>query len=369
MTRKYILLFLVLTVSLYFLLSGFLGPKGYFANQALEARYEEMEERARVLEERNRDFERQMNQAESIEELRDNAKRLGLSMEGDVVYIIEDTEGGEEQVEVPAGTVLSSTDTYTGFVGIPTWLQWLLSVALALMITVLFALPDIKKLKTNRNKAAVAPGPKKDYAAEISKYTVPERSGPSNVIDKDNPAAIAAAATILRKNGSVILPCDTIYGICTEMSLIGASKLATIKNRPQEKQFIALATLDQVHAMVHDVPEALERAWPAPLTAVLKMKSGENQAIRVPDDLFLQTLLDEIGVPLYSTSVNISGEPAMGDFTAIADRFASSVELLVKGEEHQGTVASTIVDYTKPQRGCPFTVLRKGAFDPADLLD
>ena len=97
---------------------------------------------------------------------------------------------------------------------------------------------------------------------------------------------------------------------------------------------------------------------------ILNKRNGGTIGVRVPNDVFLQTLLEMVGTPIYSTSVNISGEPSMNNLTAICKRFEAIVDVVVRGDETQGKVPSTLIDAT----GKPYRRLRQGLYDASALV-
>jgi L-threonylcarbamoyladenylate synthase len=184
------------------------------------------------------------------------------------------------------------------------------------------------------------------------------------VLNKNNPETIQIVSSLIKSGGVGVLPCDTIYGLCSLVG-IGEKPLRFVKNRPDYKPFLLVCTMDQVRSICRDgIPKDIESIWPAPLTVILYSKSGIPTAMRVPDDPFLQKLLETIGSPLYSTSVNTSGEPTLLNFSEIRQRFECSVDFLVKGSETQGLVPSTLIDATV----YPYKVLRQGAFNVDELI-
>lgn len=184
------------------------------------------------------------------------------------------------------------------------------------------------------------------------------------ILNKQNPETLETISTLIRDGGVAILPCDTIYGLCAAYG-IGEKALMNLKGRDGNKPFLILATKDQVIELCRDVPKDVLKAWPAPLTVVLEKKSGGTIAVRVPNDGFLQRLLNYIGTPIYSTSVNIAGEPSMHSLTAICKRFEALVDVVVRGDEMQGKVPSTLIDATVH----PYKLLRQGLYDPTALIE
>lgn len=160
------------------------------------------------------------------------------------------------------------------------------------------------------------------------------------------------------KNKEVgIFPTDTIYGMSAIVGKAGEERIFKAKERPENKHLIVLMTASQLLESNLVVPMDLLSKWPAPFTAILKTKKGDSTvAVRIPDDAFLLSLLSISG-PIYSTSANISGSPALNDFESIYKTFSDKVDFIVKGEPKVG-VSSTLIDATKE----PYAVLRQGSF-------
>ncbi len=160
------------------------------------------------------------------------------------------------------------------------------------------------------------------------------------------------------KEGQVgIFPCDTIYGLCGTADEKIAERLYEIKRRPQSKSFITLMTLDQVVENGFSVPDDILSRWPAALTAIVFGPDGKNHAIRVPADSFVQDVL-AISGPIFSTSVNFSGEKSLLTFDDILPVFSDSVDFIVNAPLIKGGMASTLVDATSS----PYKVLRQGSY-------
>ena len=160
------------------------------------------------------------------------------------------------------------------------------------------------------------------------------------------------------KAGEVgIFPCDTIYGLCGIATEETADRLYEIKRRPQSKSFITLMTMDDVRRSQLSVPDDILSRWPAPLTAILASPDGTTAAVRVPADPFVQAVMAICG-PVFSTSVNFSGEKSLLTFQDILPVFESSVDFIMNAPEVKGGMASTLVDATH----YPYKVLRQGAY-------
>ena len=155
-----------------------------------------------------------------------------------------------------------------------------------------------------------------------------------------------------------ILPCDTIYGLSGIADKPRADRIYEIKRRPLSKSFIILMDKDTLQHSSLIVPDELMERWPAPLTAIVKDgKTGETVAVRVPSDSYIQSVL-EVSGPIYSTSVNFSGEKSLLSFDEIYPVFEDLVDFAVEDPSVHGGMASTLIDATEK----PYRVLRQGAY-------
>ena len=161
----------------------------------------------------------------------------------------------------------------------------------------------------------------------------------------------------------VIMPCDTIYGIVGTVPET-YTRIADLKKR-KEKHFLQLIPGPDISPYSPDsLPDKLKQFWPAPLTVIVHDYHGGTVALRYPDDPFLQQILTALGRPLYSTSVNISGEPPLNTVAEIAGVFGCSVEMIVDGGSLEKKAPSTIVDLTRDRP----VIVREGAVDSETVL-
>jgi len=185
----------------------------------------------------------------------------------------------------------------------------------------------------------------------------------SDVLYRQNPDTLDIVVERLKNDEVIVLPCDTIYGLCAKMGP-AEEKLYALKERDQRKPFLILATLEQAKAIC-DVPADIEACWPCALTAIMKNKQAQGTtAIRVPQDPFLQRVLEKLGSPIYSTSVNMSGYSSMTSIMDIIFTFKGLVPTFVVGDEKQGTVPSTLIDCTVH----PYKIIRQGSYNASALI-
>lgn len=181
------------------------------------------------------------------------------------------------------------------------------------------------------------------------------------ILKKEEKKCIAITSSYILKNEVVIIPTDTIYGFSGLPS--AENTLLNIKKREKGKKLIYLIEKPEVALKYIDTSfysnlelDFFLSIWPNPLTIIYKTKT-ETIALRCPKDKWLNTLLSNIGSPIFSTSVNISGDASMEEIGTIKDTFQKDISVIVDGGNIK-KVASTILDVSKR----PFEVLRQGSY-------
>jgi tRNA threonylcarbamoyl adenosine modification protein (Sua5/YciO/YrdC/YwlC family) len=159
------------------------------------------------------------------------------------------------------------------------------------------------------------------------------------------------AVAALRAGLAVILPTDTVYGLCALPEY--AEVLYELKGRDRSKPVALLAA--EVDALVAAVPgldpSVLERYLPGPYTLVV----GEV-GIRVPDlPPATAEVVRAVGV-VAATSANLSGGPNPRRVADIPAEIRAACGAIVDAGELAG-VPSTVIDVT----GSEPRVLRQGA--------
>jgi L-threonylcarbamoyladenylate synthase len=161
------------------------------------------------------------------------------------------------------------------------------------------------------------------------------------------------AVAALRAGRAVILPTDTVYGLC---ALPGSEAvLFELKGRDRSKPVALLAA--DTGALAAAVPgldrRVLERYLPGPYTLVV----GEPPVgVRVPDLApRAAEVVRTVGV-VAATSANLSGGPDPRRVEDIPEEIRAACGAIVDARELPG-VPSTVIDLT----GAEPRVLRQGA--------
>jgi L-threonylcarbamoyladenylate synthase len=155
-------------------------------------------------------------------------------------------------------------------------------------------------------------------------------------------------ANVLRKEGVILYPTDTIWGIgCDATNEQAVQKIFDIKKRPSSKSMIILVAEPHQVSFYAEVPEVakdLVEFSEKPLTIIYPKAKGIAKAlvaedgtiaIRVVKDEFCKRLIDTIRKPLVSTSANVSGEPAPENFDDISGSIKASVDYVVNLRQHE----------------------------------
>jgi L-threonylcarbamoyladenylate synthase len=161
------------------------------------------------------------------------------------------------------------------------------------------------------------------------------------------------AVAALRAGRAVILPTDTVYGLCVLPE--DEDILFELKGRDRSKPVALLAAdVDVLAATVPGLDRSvLERYLPGPFTLVV----GEPAVgVRVPN-LPPETaeVVRAVGV-VAATSANLSGGPDPRRVDDIPDEIRTACGAIVDAGELPG-VPSTVIDLTGPEP----RVLRQGA--------
>jgi L-threonylcarbamoyladenylate synthase len=162
------------------------------------------------------------------------------------------------------------------------------------------------------------------------------------------------AVAALRAGRAVILPTDTVYGLCALPE--HEDVLYELKRRNRSKPVALLAA--DVDALIAARPEldraVLDRYLPGPYTLVF-----ETAGVRVPNlPPEAAEVVREVGV-VAATSANLSGGPDPRRVQDVPEEIRSACGAIVDAGELPG-VPSTVIDLT----GGEPRVLRQGAGPP-----
>jgi L-threonylcarbamoyladenylate synthase len=154
------------------------------------------------------------------------------------------------------------------------------------------------------------------------------------------------AVAALRAGNVALVPTETVVGLVAAEP--GLSRIREIKGRDVNKPIALLCTsAEESFSLAASVPplarDLAELYWPGPLTLVLDLFPGGAIGVRVPAGEAVRAVLEAYSAPLYATSANLSGEPAIAALDDVDPRVLEAVDIVVRGERGTGE-ASAVVD-------------------------
>lgn len=157
------------------------------------------------------------------------------------------------------------------------------------------------------------------------------------------------------KNYVFVYPTDTIYGIgCDARNASLVNKVRNIKKRPN-MPFSVIAPSKQWirdNCVVNSNAEEWIEKLPGPYTLIMVLKNKnviadnvnhdfETIGVRIPDNWFSQVVA-ELGIPIVTTSANVSGNDFMTSVDNMDSNIKRQVDLVVDDGELEGS-PSTLV--------------------------
>jgi L-threonylcarbamoyladenylate synthase len=193
-------------------------------------------------------------------------------------------------------------------------------------------------------------------------------------------AAITEAAAILRSEGLVAVPTETVYGLAARADSDAAvAAIYRAKGRPDFNPLIVhvadRAAAERLAVFDETARRLAEAFWPGPLTLVLPRRDGAalamavsaglpTVALRCPAHPAMRALLLECGLPLAAPSANRSGAVSPTSAAHVAASLGTKVDLVLDGGVCARGIESTIVGLRGEGR---WAVLRPGPIPEAAI--
>lgn len=167
---------------------------------------------------------------------------------------------------------------------------------------------------------------------------------------------------LIKKGNIFIYPTDTIYGIgCDATNQKMVSNLRDIKKR-DSKPFSIIASREWIIKNCEISIEGMKwlEKLPGPYTLIFKLKTklkwiselNNNKntiGVRIPKH-WISDLVRELGFPIVTTSVNLSGEKNMTNLEDLNTEIAKKIDFILYEGEKKGK-PSTIVDLSGEKVG------------------
>jgi L-threonylcarbamoyladenylate synthase len=181
---------------------------------------------------------------------------------------------------------------------------------------------------------------------------------------------VEEAVAAIGEGRPVVLPTDTVYGLCT--TPLAPESLVRLKGRAGDQPIALLASeVDILLELVPELPEAIVRALlPGGLTLIFANPEGrfpllspqDTLGVRVPELRGAARRIVTRAGAVAATSANLHGGPDPKRLDEVPEAIRSRA-VLVDGGELPGT-PSTVVDFT----GDEPKILREGAVPATAVL-
>lgn len=200
-------------------------------------------------------------------------------------------------------------------------------------------------------------------------------------VHTENPQGrhITHAVEILRNDGIIIYPTDTVYGIgCSIYSKIAIEQIYQIKNQNPSKPFSFvcsdLSHISEYAVVSNPAYRVMKHLIPGPFTFILPasrlkqlpkslISKRKTVGIRVPNNKIALAIVKELGHPILSASVTDDAGFVINNPEIIRQEFENRVDLIIDGGINISE-PSTVLDFTEE----PPVVVREGAGDVTELL-
>jgi L-threonylcarbamoyladenylate synthase len=191
--------------------------------------------------------------------------------------------------------------------------------------------------------------------------------------------AIKEAAEIIRSNGTVVFPTETVYGLgANALSPDAAKAIFAAKGRPSDNPLIAhISCIDMLLYVIGEplsdkAKKLMNVFWPGPLTLIFKKSSAipdevtaglDTVAVRMPDNAIALELIKQSGLPIAAPSANISGKPSPTKGEHVIGDLDGKVDAIICGSSSRVGLESTVLDLS----GAIPTILRPGGITLEEL--
>lgn len=165
---------------------------------------------------------------------------------------------------------------------------------------------------------------------------------------------VKKAGAILQSGGTILYPTDTIWGIgCDASRQESVRKVYHIKQRADSKSMLVLVNgivmlEDYIESISPGAREIIEKAvkpttiiYPGARNLAENLLAPDGSiGIRITSDPFCRLLIETTGLPIVSTSANISGRQAPGTFQKIETYIHEQVDYVVNWRQEESAASS-----------------------------
>ncbi len=201
----------------------------------------------------------------------------------------------------------------------------------------------------------------------------------TQLITNPSTVDIKKCAEILKNNGLVVFPTETVYGLgANAYSEEAVKKIFKAKGRPVDNPLIVhIHSIDMLPTIAVNIPdiayELFNKFSPGPLTIVLDKSESipgivtaglKTVAIRIPSHPIALSLIKEAEIPVAAPSANQSGRPSPTTFEMALSEMEGRVDAIINGGNTEVGIESTVIKIEENS----LTILRPGFITEDDLL-
>jgi tRNA threonylcarbamoyl adenosine modification protein (Sua5/YciO/YrdC/YwlC family) len=200
-------------------------------------------------------------------------------------------------------------------------------------------------------------------------------------VNSNNPDKniIKKAADIIKTGGVIVYPTDTLYGLGVDINNKQAmDRLFYLKGRNSSKPVSILVNdLEQIENIVGKLYKieytAAKLFFPGKMTLIISSKDKlsiprmshlKKLGFRIPQSKITNMLIDNVGSPISTTSVNISSKENVKNIEDILAIFGDKIDMILDGGPVHSTQGSSVLDLTTE----PPTLLRKGEVSRSEIV-
>lgn len=196
----------------------------------------------------------------------------------------------------------------------------------------------------------------------------------SNDIDKD----LNLTAKKIQEGFMVVFPTETVYGLGTNgLNSYAVKKIFDVKKRSLNKPVSLLVSdINMIKTIALNVSDLewqlIECFFPGPLTIVLNKRkcvpdiltaNNPTVGVRMPDDNIALNLIKKAGVPIATTSANISDEASSLSIEEAINQFGDDVDYYLDNGKSKMGIASTVIKVENNK----VRILRQGSITKEEI--
>ena len=177
-----------------------------------------------------------------------------------------------------------------------------------------------------------------------------------------NQRLIDQAVECLNDGGIIVYPTDTVYAMgCDALNNQAIERICSIKEMKSAKTNLSIICADisevaqyakfdnrQFKLMKNNLPGPFTFIFPALSKLPKAFKGRRTVGIRIPDNKIARAIVESLGRPILTTSVQGEDEDYRCVPSLIAETYASQVDIVIDGGRG-GLMPSTVVDCTGPE--------------------